>query len=149
MYGAGIIEDMQDREIDGSTARYYIMRIPVGNLTIMVSIEKVEQLGIRAILSMDDATKAITAALTDKLDMSANWNQRYKDNMLKIKSGDLREVAQVYMHLLQRERERGISCAEKKVLTQAKQIILSELILSKNIEKLEAEDLLNEMVGVS
>jgi CarD family transcriptional regulator len=79
--------------------------------------------------------------------MPENWNQRYKENMEKIKSGKLEEVALVFRKLHERERERGLSTAEKKMMTTAKQIILSELILSKDVERADAEDILARTFG--
>lgn len=142
MYGAGIIEDLEQKEIDGNSQWYYVMRIPVGNLKIMISARKAEGLGIREIYGKDEILPIIKSVTAIPIEMSENWNQRYKDNMEKIKSGKLNEVALVFRNLLLRERARGLSSAEKKMLTTAKQIIVSELILSQNIEKSSAEELL-------
>jgi len=71
---------------------------------------------------------------------------RYKENMERIKSGDLSHVAQVFRSLLLRERERGLSTAEKKMMTTAKQIVLSELIMSLDIERPEAEEILTNTI---
>jgi CarD family transcriptional regulator len=146
-YGAGIIEDLEKKEIDGAEQLYYVLRIPVGNLKIMVSTRMAESLGVREIYSENEILGIIENANTMPNTMSENWNQRYKDNMEKIKSGKLDEVALVYRNLLLRERERGLSSAEKKMLTSAKQIILSELILSKDIDKVDAEKILKDMFG--
>lgn len=142
MYGAGVIEDLEQKEIDGTNQLYYVLRIPVGNLKIMISARKAEGLGIREIYGKDEILSIIKGVTAIPIEMSENWNQRYKENMEKIKSGKLNEVALVFRNLLLRERARGLSSAEKKMLTTAKQIILSELILSQNIEKGRAEEIL-------
>ena len=145
MYGAGIIESLDEKEIDGVSQRYYVLQIPVGNLTIMISAAKAESQGIRNIHSADEVVQIIQSITDASIDMPDNWNQRYKENMERIKSGKLAEVALVYRNLLLRERERGLSTAEKKLMTTAKQIILSEIILSKDIERVEAEELLENL----
>lgn len=144
MYGAGVIEDLEQKEIDGDQHIYYVMRIPVGNLKIMISAGKAEHLGLREIYGKDEIIKIIQGVSALPVQMSENWNQRYKENMEKIKSGKLADVTVVFRNLLLRERERGLSSAEKKMMTTAKQIIVSELILSQNIEKMQAEDILTE-----
>ncbi len=144
MYGAGVIEDLEQKEIDGSSQIYYVMRIPVGNLKIMVSAGKAENLGIRQIYAKDEIINIIGGVNKEPINMPENWNQRYKENLEKIKSGKLSEVVLVFRNLLLRERERGLSSAEKKMLTTAKQIIVSELILTQNVEKNIAEDMLTE-----
>jgi len=147
MYGAGIIESLDEKEIDGVSQRYYVLQIPVGNLTIMISAAKAESQGIRNIHSADEVVQIIQSITDASIDMPDNWNQRYKENMERIKSGQLSEVALVYRNLLMRERERGLSTAEKKLMTTAKQIILSELMLAKDLERTDAEILLEEIFG--
>ena len=148
MYGAGVIEELEQREIDGDSQIFYVMHIPVGNLKIMIAAGNAENLGIRHIYDKDEIIRLIKSVTHIPVDMPDNWNQRYKSNMEKIKSGQLNEVALVYRNLLLRERERGLSSAEKKMMTTAKQIIISELILSHNIEKSGAEDMLADMFSV-
>ena len=145
LYGAGIIESLDEKEIDGAVQTYYVLQIPIGNLTIMISAAKAESQGIRGIHSQEEIVPMISSIANDPIDMPDNWNQRYKENMERIKSGKLTEVSLVYRNLLLRERERGLSTAEKKLMTTAKQIILSELILSKDMERTEAETLLEDI----
>jgi len=147
LYGAGVIEDLEEKEVDGVIQFYYVLRIPVGDLKIMISASKAEGLGIREVYNKDVIRGVIGKASDVSVDMPENWNQRYKENMERIKSGRLEEVALVFRNLRDRERERGLSTAEKKMMTTAKQIILSELILSHDVDKAEAEDILIEIFG--
>jgi len=145
LYGAGIITELETKDIDGELLTYYVLNIPVNNLTIKISAQKAEELGVRHILAKEDAMVELTSIADIDVDMPDNWNLRYKENMLRIKTGELSQVAIVFRSLLFRERERGLSTAEKKMMTTAKQIILSELILSLDIDKTEAEDILKDM----
>ncbi len=147
MYGAGVIEDLEHKEVDGNQHIYYVLRIPVGNLKISVSALKAEHLGIRQVYHKDEVMDVINSVRSNPVDMPDNWNQRYKENLERIKTGKLSEAALVYRNLLIRERLKGLSSAEKKLLTNAKQIIVSELILSQNIDKSQAEDLLINTLG--
>ena len=145
LYGAGVIEELEEKEVEGTLQSYYVLQIPVGNLKIMISAAKAKGQGIREIHPSDKIVEIISSIKEDPIDMPDNWNQRYKENMERIKSGHLEEVSLVYRNLLLRERERGLSTAEKKLMTTAKQIILSELILSKDIDRTESETLLEEI----
>jgi CarD family transcriptional regulator len=138
---------MEEKEVDGQLLTYYVLNIPVGNLKIMISAAKAESLGVREIHSKDEMLRIIKSIQIKPIVMPDNWNQRYKDNMERIKSGDLAEVSLVYRNLMLRERERGLSTAEKKMMTTAKQIILSELILSQEVDKPEAENILDKTFG--
>ncbi|MCL2617622.1 MAG: CarD family transcriptional regulator [Defluviitaleaceae bacterium] len=146
MHGAGIIEELEHLEIDGSSQMYYVMMIPTGNLKIRVAAQKAEGIGIREIYSKDEVLDRVSSVQGVPSNMPENWNQRYKENLEKIKTGNLDEVALVFRNLLHRERERGLSSVEKKMLQTAKQIILSEIVLSQNLEKAQAEQLLVNIV---
>ena len=140
-YGAGVIDGLEEKEVDGQLLTYYVLHIPVGNLKIMISAAKADSLGVRVIYPKDEMLEVIKGILNKPVVMAENWNQRYKDNMERIKSGNLADVALVFRNLMLRERERGLSTAEKKMMTTAKQIILSELILSQEVDRLGAEEI--------
>ncbi len=146
MYGAGTIVDLEQKVIDGATHSYYVLNIPVGNLKILVSVKNAENAGIRSVIQSDTLIERIKEVKDVPIVMNDNWNQRYKDNMEKIKTGNIGLVAEVFRNLRIREREKGLSSAEKKVLSTAKQIILSEIILSHEVEKPQAEDILDKVI---
>ncbi len=140
MYGAGVIEDIEEKEIDGKVCSYYAILVPVGNLKITVSVAKAETMGLRYISSSQEVMDIINNA--EPIEMAKNWNDRYKDNMARIKTGDLVKVVEVFKTLIYREREKSLSSAEKKMLSNTKQIILSEIILSQDVDKETAEKIL-------
>ena len=143
MYGAGEIENIEEKSIEGALERYYVINIPNGNLKIRISIKKADILGLRAVCKKD-AVFSIMETIAEKPVMAPdNWNQRYKENMGKIKTGRLMDVAEVVRNLLLRESEKGLSGAEKKMLNNAKQIVLSEIAYAQGIEKDKAEELMS------
>ncbi len=146
MYGAGIIEGLEQKEIEGKNETYYVVKILTANLKIMVSAEKAELIGIRAVYTVDEVKKIINSIIVNPSDMPENWNQRYKENLDKIRTGKLEMVAEVARNLIMRESEKGLSSAEKKLLSTAKQIIISEISLSQDVEKKMAEEMLSELL---
>ncbi|MBR1735970.1 MAG: CarD family transcriptional regulator [Firmicutes bacterium] len=140
MYGAGVIENIEDRIVDGEKELLYTVKIPVGNLTIIAAESKLKKFGIRRVSAADVVIDTIKNV--QPIEMPDNWNIRYKENQERIKSGDLVKVMEVFKTLIFRERIKTLSSAEKKMLGNAKQIILSEIILSQEISKAEAEKLL-------
>ncbi len=147
LYGAGTVKAVESKLIDGVKSNYYVLDVPVGNLMITVSVAKSEELGLRSINSRSEVIKIIHDA--EPISMSGNWTQRYKDNMEILKSGDLFKIVEVYKTLMLRERVKSLSGAEKKLLTTAKHIILTEIILSQDTDKHSAEEMLNESLLVS
>lgn len=139
MYGAGVIKEIEKKEIDGVEGVYYVISMPIGNLKITVSANKAEQLGLRKIVDSSQVYEALHNSLIASNQENNNWNQRYKENLEKIKTGKIEKLAEVIKNLWSREKEKGLSSAEKKMFTNAKQILISEVILSEEIGKDEAE----------
>jgi len=81
--------------------------------------------------------------------MSQNWNKRYRDNMDKMKSGDIYEVADVVRNLSFKQKEKGLSTGEKKMLSNAKQILVSELVLAEHASQEEVEQLVDNKISIS
>lgn len=144
MHGAGIIESIEEKEILGKLCSYYVMKIPIGDLKVMIPTNNVHDIGIRDVVSISDADRVFKALGSGHQEFSPNWNKRYRDNMVKIKSGDIFEVAEVVRSLMQRERDRGLSTGERKMLNSAKQILISELVLAKGLNQHEVEDKIHE-----
>lgn len=140
MHGAGVIESIEKKKINGVTREYYVLRMPVGGMLVMIPISNTEEIGVRPIISEEQADKIIDSINEIEIDMSQNWNRRYRENMLRIKSGDLTEVARVVKGLMARDGERGLSTGERKMLRSAKQILISEIVLSKHSTYEEIEE---------
>ena len=142
MHGAGIIVDIEEKKILGETHKYYIMQISVSDMKVMLPVNNTETIGIRKIVSEDTANTAIDHFHQCTEDTNDNWNQRYRDNMEKLKSGNLMEVATVAKTLLLRDRRKSLSNVERKMLSNAKNILISELVLAKGKSFEEIEKLL-------
>jgi len=131
MHGAGIIERIESKKIGGTVREYYVVKIPVGGMMVMIPTESSDSIGVRPIIDSKQAEGILSAIPKMKVEMTQNWNRRYRENMIRIKSGNLMEVAAVIKGLAGRESERGLSTGERKMLLSAKQILISELVLSQ------------------
>ena len=141
MHGAGVIEGIVTKKINGAERDYYVLKLPVGDMVVMVPVEGCESIGVRAIISDSDAREVLDSFSGLEICMTQNWNKRYRENMDKLKSGDLLEVASVVKGLMCRDNERGLSTGERKMLHSAKQILISELVIamSSDYEQIEKE----------
>lgn len=149
MHGAGTIVSIEEREILGEKRKYYTMIMPIGDMKVMIPVDSVEEIGIREVVNLEELDEVKTILSGQKDQMSQNWNKRYRNNMEKIKSGDICEVASVVRNLILMDDEKGLSTGERKMLNNAKQILVSEIALVKNLNKEEAESLvINYFNGV-
>ena len=130
MHGAGIIEDIEIKEVLGKEQSYYVVRMPIGDMKVMVPMNNAAGVGMRDVIEKTEAEKVLKAFRTVETDVIQNWNKRFRDNMVRIKSGDIFEVAAVVKSLMLRDREKGLSTGERKMLSNAKQILISEIVVA-------------------
>ncbi|NLM46262.1 MAG: CarD family transcriptional regulator [Firmicutes bacterium] len=140
MHGAGVIEAIEEKEILGERKKYYIMNIPIGDMKVMIPLDNVEQIGLREVIDRDGVQRVFAILKANHSKMSSNWNRRYRANLDKIKSGDIFQVAEVVRNLMYRDKEKGLSTGERKMLESARQILVSELVLA---QETTAEDVDN------
>ena len=103
MHGAGVIESIEEKEILGNKQSYYVVRIPVGDMKVMIPTKNVMGIGIREVISEQDADRVFSVLGMETSSSTSNWNKRYRENMVKIKSGNIYEVADVVRSLMLRE----------------------------------------------
>lgn len=147
MHGAGVIDDIEQREILGKENDYYVLKFPVGDMKVMVPINAVDKIGLRDVIDEKEIKKIVGVLAGDMQEMPINWNKRYRQNMDKIKSGDIFLVADVVRDLSQRDKEKSLSTAERKLLSNARQIIISELMLSKSVDEDYAASIVDRAVN--
>ncbi|HBN85586.1 MAG TPA: CarD family transcriptional regulator [Clostridiales bacterium] len=140
LHGAGEIEKIEEKEILGEVKEYYILKMPFGDMKVMIPTANSSEIGIRGIISKKQAYDVVDFFSPKKLDDNSNWNKRYRENMDRLKTGDIEEVADVVNCLMMREKEKGLSTGERKMLCSAKKILYSELILAAGFDADELED---------
>lgn len=148
MHGAGVIDSIEEKEILGEKQSYYILKMP-GEVKVMVPTSTAEQHGIRNVIDKTEAEKVINVLEQDETEMEKNWNKRYRDNVDKIKSGNIYEIADVVRNLSFKQKEKGLSTSEKKMLHNAKQILVSELVLAEHATQGEVEELVDSKINTS
>jgi len=147
MHGAGIIEAVETQTVLGQEQQYYVMRLPIGDMKVMIPLNNVEEIGLREVIGKDEVAKVYEILSGEKSKMSQNWNRRYRANMDKIKSGDIFAVAEVVRNLSIRDREKGLSTGERKLLETARQILISELVLAEDTTEDAVEATLSRLLG--
>ena len=146
MHGAGIIEAIEEKEILGEKQKYYILKIPISEMKLMVPVNTASEIGVRPVISDRDVPNVYQSIKECHDHLDPNWNKRYRENLQKIKTGDIIEVAKVVKSLTIREKGRSLSTCEKKMLTNAKQILISELALVTNNGKEQVETTIDDLM---
>ena len=147
MHGAGTIEGIEQREILGKTHKYYVLQLPISDMKVMIPVDNTEEIGLRDVIKPSQVDEVLNILRQDSTPMSSNWNRRYRNNLEKIKSGDIFQVASVVRNLSARNKEKGLSTGERKMLESAKEILLSELILASDWDRDEAISIIEEILA--
>ncbi|MBA2425773.1 MAG: CarD family transcriptional regulator [Actinobacteria bacterium] len=147
-HGAAIIEKLEQKELYGESRDYYIIKLAYGELTLMVPIDSTEDVGLREVTPAKEVPKVFKVLRKqEETTNTTNWSRRFKANVEKLRSGDIYKVADVVRSLHQRDKEKGLSAGEKRMLTKARQILVSELTFSNGCNEDEAEKQLDEVLG--
>ena len=147
MYGAGTICGIEERKILGEKKTYFSMKMPLDESVAMIPTATCENIGVRYIISEDDATKALAAFKSEKVKEDDNWNKRHRENMEKLRTGDIFQLIGVVKGLMLRDRKKGLSTSERKMLGVAKQMFISEIVLTGSASRNDVETILDDIIS--
>ncbi|MZP30228.1 CarD family transcriptional regulator [Heliobacterium undosum] len=147
MHGAGVIEAVEEREVLGEKRQYYVLRLSLGDMRILVPSGQISEIGLRQVIDAIEADQVMSLLQTRKSVMSNNWHRRYRANLDKMKSGDVYAVAEVVSNLIHRNQEKGLSTGERRMLENAKQILVSELVLAYDTPPEQIEAMLSRLLA--
>src|SRR6478735_5650202 len=146
-HGAAKIEEIKMRTIKGEEKMYLKLKVAQGDLTIEVPAENVDLVGVRDVIGQEGLDKVFDVLRAPFVEEPTNWSRRYKANGEKLSSGDVIKVSEVVRDLWRRDQDRGLSAGEKRMLAQARQILVSELALAEGTNEDKAEIVLDEVLA--
>jgi CarD family transcriptional regulator, regulator of rRNA transcription len=138
--GVAEVVGIDQKEISGKIQKFYVLRVLDSDMRILVPVEKAEQVGLREVVQ-EDQIKEVYDILKEKelhIDKQT-WNRRYRGFMEKIKTGSLFEVAEVFRDLYRLKNTKTLSFGERRMLDTAKNLIVKELSVAKNITEVKVE----------
>jgi len=143
MHGAGVVENIVEQKVNGVTREYYVLKLPVRSMVVMIPVDNCSEIGVRPVIDSEQADHVLEQLSGIEVEFDPNWNRRYRENMERLKSGDLLQVARVIKGLMQRDGERGLSTGERKMLHSAKEILISEIVLAQSVSYEDVEQRIN------
>jgi CarD family transcriptional regulator len=146
-HGAALIQEMNKRTIKGEEKIYLKLKVAQGDLTIEVPADNCDLVGVRDVVGKEGLDKVFAVLRAEHTEEPTNWSRRYKANLEKLASGDVVKVAEVVRDLWRRDRDRGLSTGEKRLLNKARQILVSELALAEKTNEDKAEATLDEVLA--
>lgn len=146
MYGAGTISGIEERKILGEKRTYFSMKMPIDEAVAMIPTDTCETIGVRYIISKNEATKVLALFRSESITEDENWNKRHRENMEKLRTGDIYQLVGVVKGLMLRDRRRGLSTSERKMLGVAKQMFVSEIVLAGSASRNDVESILEDTI---
>ena len=146
MHGAGVIRQIERCEILGEVKDYYLLHVPCGDMEVMIPVEACDDIGVRPVVTQKEIDQAISVLRADSTETGGNWSKRYRANMEKLKTGDILLVAEVVRNLTRHDRGSGLSAGEKKMLSNARKILQSEIMLAIDVDEDRALEMIEEAI---
>lgn len=146
-HGAALIESIEERLIKGEKREYLVLRVAQGDLTVRVPADNVDLVGVRDVVNQEGLDHVFNVLREPFTEEPTNWSRRYKANLEKLASGDVIKVSEVVRDLWRRDKDRGLSAGEKRMLVKARQILVSELALAEQVDEPKAETMLDEVLA--
>jgi len=142
LHGVGKIISIEDRDFRGNTLTYYIIYIDVSDMTVMVPVDKADELGIRAIVNSRESKKALKLISEDFEPVPSDWKMRYQMNLDLLKSGSVLDIATVVRTLYHRSKVKELPILERKLFDSALRLLIDEISFSMNKQKGEVEEMI-------
>ncbi len=146
-HGAALIQATETRIVRGEEKLYLVLKVAQGDLTVKVPAENAEIVGVRDVVDQTGLNRVFEVLRAPHTEEPTNWSRRYKANLEKLASGDVNKVAEVVRDLWRRDKERGLSAGEKRMLAKARQILVSELALAEGTNEDNAEGILDNVLA--
>ena len=146
-HGAATIEEVKTRVIRGEEKTYLKLNVAQGDLVIEVPAENVELVGVRDVIDEAGLNRVFDVLRAPITEEPTNWSRRYKSNMEKLASGDVIKVSEVVRDLWRRDQDKGLSAGEKRMLSKARQVLVSELALAQDTDEEAANEHLDSVLA--
>lgn len=147
MHGVGEIEGIEKKVILGKRNEYYLITIINNGMKVMIPVNNAKEIGIRSIIAKKDIKKVMGILSTEADSIEEDWKIRYQNNIDKVKSGSIFEVAEVARDLYRRGSEKELSIMERKLYENAYQLITYEVAMSKNVDIEDAGNIVSEALS--
>lgn len=147
MHGAGEITGIEENEVGDVLSSYYVFRLPMGNLKLMLPVDKVEEAGLRELITPAQVDEVVDILTAETEPFQGSWNKRFNTNLERLKTGNVFDAAEVARNLTRQNNKKKISSGEKRLLDLSRQILISELVYVCNKTPEEITEWVDELIN--
>jgi CarD family transcriptional regulator, regulator of rRNA transcription len=148
-HGVAEVELIEERQISGTIIPFIILKVLDTQMTVMVPVSNVKNVGIRPLIGNKEIEKVFSILRQRDIHVdNQTWNRRYREYMEKIKSGNASEIAEVLRDLNILKRGKELSFGERKMYDTAKNLLMNEISISKKLDRTKVEKMIVEALGI-
>ena len=140
--GVGKITNITEKKFKDQMINYYVIYLAVSDMVVMVPVDKVDELGIRAIVSAEEAQKAIDMMAEEVEPITSDWKLRYQMNLDLLKKGSVLDIATIVRCLYHRSKVKELPILERKLYDSAKKLLEDEISFALDMNPKEVEAIL-------
>ena len=148
MHGAGEITGIEENEVGGEVNSYYVFRLPMGNMKLMLPVDKVEEAGLRELITPAQVDEVVEVLKSETEQLQGSWNKRFHMNLERLKSGNILDAAAIARNLSRQNNKKKISSGERRLLDLSRQILISELVYVCNKTPEEITAWIDELIDI-
>ena len=148
MHGAGEITGIEESEVGGVVSSYYVFHLPIGNMKLMLPVDKAQEVGLRQLISPAQVEEVVEVLKSETDQVQGSWNKRYHTNLERLKTGNILDAAAIARNLSRQNSKKKISSGERRLLDLSRQILITELVYVCNKSPEEITAWVDELIGV-
>jgi CarD family transcriptional regulator len=146
-HGVGVIEQIAHNNFNGSTDRYYLVRILSNGLKVTVPCTNADCVGLRRTIKPAEVRGVLRCLENHKIKSYRDWKSRFKENSEKMRTGSLYDVADVFKSLVALSHNKVLSFREKKMMERCRQLLVAELSIVRNVTETTIEQALEKALS--
>ena len=149
MHGAGEITGIEENEVGGVENSYYVFRLPLGDMKLMLPVDKVEEAGLRPLIDAAQVKEVVEVLQAESEQVQGSWNKRFHTNLERLKTGNILDAAAIARNLSRQNSKKKISSGERRLLDLSRQILITELVYVCGKTPEEITAWVDELIGVA
>ncbi|TFG83950.1 MAG: CarD family transcriptional regulator [Spirochaetales bacterium] len=140
--GVGKVVAIHEKSFKENTVLYYTIYLDFSDMTVMVPVDKTQELGIRPIVGKDAAERALDFISEEYAPIPTDWKLRYQMNLDLLKKGSVMDIASVVRSLYHRSKIKELPILERKLYDSALNLLQDEVAFSLGKPKDEISELI-------
>jgi CarD family transcriptional regulator len=148
-HGVATVENISSRSFGSQFERFYLLRLMYSTMTVMVPFSHVGNVGLRPITKLQEVDRVLEYLACGDCSCNSDWKNRFKENSAKMRTGSLGDISEVFKSLVRLQTDKPLSFREKKMLEKARQMLVAEVSVAKNLDEAKAVDLLDRSLAAS